>query len=160
MNTTIGVDNLMGNRFTDDEQIKQILSNKQKLIAFREMVIMHIKKNDIATKILSEDLEKQTNDIILPLSSFKQCLKVIGVSLSPAVSALISFWYFYSNCNDLQSKETLPSTTNTDNKMQSPQWKEFLPRARHLTPETQEMSRAAVLKCDPEWTQWFQTQAI
>lgn len=91
MNTTIGVDNLMGNRFTDDEQIKQILSNKQKLIAFREMVIMHIKKNDIATKILSEDLEKQTNDIILPLSSFKQCLKVIGVSLSPAVSALISF---------------------------------------------------------------------
>jgi hypothetical protein len=35
------------------------------------MVIMHIKKNDISTKILSDDFEKQSNDIILPLSSFK-----------------------------------------------------------------------------------------
>lgn len=86
MNSITGYDNFAAEKYTDDETIKQIFKNKQKLVAFREMVIMHIKKNDIATKILSDDLEKQTNDIILPLSSFKQCLKVIGVTLSPAVS--------------------------------------------------------------------------
>ena len=44
--------------FTKDSQISNILANRQKLIAFREMVIMHIKKNDLSTKIISADFEK------------------------------------------------------------------------------------------------------
>ena len=73
-------------QFTDDETITKLLGNKQKLFQFREMVIMHIKKNDISTKIISSDFEKLSNDIILPLGSFKQCLNVLGITLKPQVS--------------------------------------------------------------------------
>ena len=68
--------------FTSDEQISKILSNKSKLSQFREMVIMHIKKNDIKAKIVASDFEKTSNDIMLPLSSFKQCLQVLGINMS------------------------------------------------------------------------------
>jgi hypothetical protein len=47
------------------------MKTKQQLDKFREMVIMHIKKNDLSTKIISEDFNNTTNDIILPLASFK-----------------------------------------------------------------------------------------
>lgn len=47
---------------------------------------MHIKKNDMSTKIISSDFEKMSNDIILPLNSFKQCLQVVGISMSLQVS--------------------------------------------------------------------------
>ena len=70
-------------KFTDDESITKILKNKQKLRALREMVILHIKKNDLSTKIISDDFEKMSNDIILPLNSFKQCLQVVGIHLTP-----------------------------------------------------------------------------
>lgn len=35
------------------------------------MVIMHVKKNELSTKLIAEDFEKMSNDIILPLASFK-----------------------------------------------------------------------------------------
>ena len=82
-------------KFADDAQIIKILKNKQKLVAFREMIIMHIKKNDLSTKIISEDFEKMTNDIILPLNSFKQCLQVIGIHLNPQVSILNLFLIYF-----------------------------------------------------------------
>lgn len=66
--------------------VKTILKNKQKLRAFREMVVMHVKKNDLQTKLLADDFDKITNDIVIPLSAFKQSLQVIGVNLSPQVS--------------------------------------------------------------------------
>lgn len=50
------------------------------------MVVMHAKKNDLSTKLIADDLEKTNNDIVLPLSAFKQCLQVIGVNLNPKVS--------------------------------------------------------------------------
>ena len=50
------------------------------------MVIMHIKKNELSTKIIASDFDMTSNDIILPLPSFKQCLGVIGINLSPMVS--------------------------------------------------------------------------
>ena len=65
--------------YTEDAQVAAILKNKDRLEKFREMVIMHVKKNDISTQILSKDLE----DIVLPANSFKQCLNVIGIQLSP-----------------------------------------------------------------------------
>lgn len=33
--------------FSNEEAVKNILKNKQKLRAFREMVVMHVKKNDL-----------------------------------------------------------------------------------------------------------------
>lgn len=76
LNSTTGFDANISphTNYTSDDKITKILSNRQKLIAFREMVIMHIKKNDLSTKIISEDIEKHSKDLILPLSSFKQCL--------------------------------------------------------------------------------------
>lgn len=68
--------------YTEDAQIHSILKNKDRLEKFREMVVMNVKKNDISTQILSKDFD----DIVLPASSFKQCLSVIGIHLSPQVS--------------------------------------------------------------------------
>jgi len=98
------------NKHTDDAQISKILKNKQKLVAFREMVIMHIKKNDLSTKIISDDFEKMTNDIILPLGSFKQCLQVIGITLSPQVSKICFLIHFdlFSNFKNSRSKVKFP----------------------------------------------------
>lgn len=33
--------------FSNEDAVKNILKNKQKLRAFREMVVMHVKKNDL-----------------------------------------------------------------------------------------------------------------
>ena len=73
-------------RFTEESELHNIMSNKQNLAKFREMVVMHIKKNDLSTKILGSDFEKVSNDVILPLTSFKQCLRVVGITLKPEVS--------------------------------------------------------------------------
>ena len=77
-------------QYTDDATINRILSKKQKLVAFREIVILHLKKNDLSTKIIAEDIEQQSTDIVLSLNSFKQCLKTIGVYLSPQVSPFLT----------------------------------------------------------------------
>jgi hypothetical protein len=79
-------------RFTEDSEIHNILSNKQNLAKFREMVVMHIKKNDLSTKILGAEFDKVSNDVILPLNAFKQCLRVVGITLKPEVSnCLVSY---------------------------------------------------------------------
>ena len=72
--------------FSTEAAVSKILKDKKKVVQFREMVIMHIKKNELSTKIISSDFDNTSNDIILPLPSFKQCLSVIGINLSPKVS--------------------------------------------------------------------------
>jgi len=73
-NSMVNVGGIKAPAFTDDVAVTKILSNKTKLAQFREMVIMHIKKNDLQQKLVASDFEKTSNDIMLPLSSFKQCL--------------------------------------------------------------------------------------
>ena len=56
---------------------------------------MHLKKEDVSTKVIShENLTDLKQQIILPINSFKQCLQVIGVQLSPEVSLTFDFDIF------------------------------------------------------------------
>jgi hypothetical protein len=59
------------------------------------MVCMHLKKEDVSTKVIShENLTDLKQQIILPINSFKQCLLVIGIQLSPEVSLTFDFDIF------------------------------------------------------------------
>lgn len=71
----------------DDAQISKLLSDKQKLKQFRDLVIIQLKKNDIQQKIIANEFQTGNNsDIVLPKSNFKQCLQAIGAHLSHEVS--------------------------------------------------------------------------
>lgn len=71
----------------DDAHITRLLQDKQKLKQFRDLVIMQLKKNDLQQRIIANDFSTSNNaDIVLPKSSFKQCLQAIGAHLSHDVS--------------------------------------------------------------------------
>lgn len=61
--------------YTENISIPKILGNPTKSKQFRDMVMMHLKKEDVSTKVISHDnLTDLSQQIILPISSFKQCL--------------------------------------------------------------------------------------
>ena len=81
--------------YSNNETIEKILQHPVKSKQFRDMVCMHLKKEDVSTKVIShENLTDLKQQIILPINSFKQCLQVIGVQLSPEVSLTFDFDIF------------------------------------------------------------------
>ena len=89
------------NKLSSDEEIKAILENVGTLTRFREMVYMNLKKKDLSTEILMQGSGPNKNEIILPVNSFKQCLKVIGVNLTHEVSFLFNLILFSKSSDSL-----------------------------------------------------------
>jgi len=58
--------------YSDSADVEKALQNPLKIQQFRDMVIMHLKKDDVSTKVISSDkLSDLREQIILPINSFK-----------------------------------------------------------------------------------------
>ena len=68
---------------TTDSEIAVTLTKVANLQKFKEMVLMNLKKSDMPTQVL---VNQRSDEVVLPVNSFKQCLKVIGINIGHAVS--------------------------------------------------------------------------
>lgn len=73
-----------GAKAMTDSEIAAALAKVANLQKFKEMVLMNLKRSDMPTQVL---VNQRSDEVILPVNSFKQCLKVIGVNIGQAVSA-------------------------------------------------------------------------
>ena len=115
-----------------------------------DMVMMLSKKNDLSSMLNFEDIEQ--GDFILPMSTFKQCLGAVGISMSAQVSRSSPFSLFYSNWLHLQSKEK--STLDLDKLVKWPTLSTL------KTAETHEIARAAKPQSDPRSPHKLQIWAV
>lgn len=70
-----------GTKAMTDSEIAVTLAKVANLQKFKEMVLMNLKKSDMPTQVL---VNQRSDEVVLPVNSFKQCLKVIGVNIGQA----------------------------------------------------------------------------
>lgn len=76
---------------TQDEQISHAFRTKGNLQKFRDIININLKKRELQNQqIFESSTNMQTDRIIVPITSVKQALNVLGVKVHDAVSLTTS----------------------------------------------------------------------